>query len=82
VQAEILREFRRMNRDRSTSMLFISHDLGVVEALCDRVLVMQSGRVVEEVSPAQLASQQVEHPYTRQLLAATPRLTDTQEVQA
>jgi ABC-type dipeptide/oligopeptide/nickel transport system ATPase component len=74
VQAEILREFRAMNRTRGTSMLFISHDLGVVEALCDRILVMQEGRIVEELTGAELAAGEASHPYTRKLLAATPRL--------
>lgn len=44
VQADILREFRRINRTRGTAMLFISHDLGVVEEICDRTLVMREGK--------------------------------------
>ncbi len=72
VQAGVLRQFKAINRERGTSMLFISHDLGVVQALCDRVLVMKSGEVVEELGAGQLASGEVSHPYTKKLLAAVP----------
>lgn len=72
VQAEVLRQFRAINRRRGTAMLFISHDLGVVQALCDRVLVMRSGEIVEELTGEQLASGEVTHPYTKKLLAAAP----------
>ncbi|WP_205014297.1 ABC transporter ATP-binding protein [Nocardioides albidus] len=74
VQAGILRELKRMNREAGTSMLFISHDIGVVEELCDRVLVMKDGEIVEELTWAQLAENDFQHPYTRKLVAATPRL--------
>ncbi|MPM58199.1 Vitamin B12 import ATP-binding protein BtuD [bioreactor metagenome] len=72
VQAGVLRQFRSINRDKGTSMLFISHDLAVVQALCDRVLVMKSGTIVEELTSAQLAAADVHHPYTKKLLAAAP----------
>lgn len=72
VQADVLRQFKAINRRERTSMLFISHDLGVVQALCDRVLVMKSGEIVEEITGTQLASGDVHHPYTKRLLAATP----------
>lgn len=72
VQAEVLRQFKALNRELHTSVLFISHDLGVVQALCDRVLVMKSGEIVEELTGAQLAAGDVHHPYTKKLLAATP----------
>ncbi|WP_408899899.1 dipeptide/oligopeptide/nickel ABC transporter permease/ATP-binding protein (plasmid) [Nocardioides sp. R1-1] len=74
VQAEVLREFKRVNERTGAAMLFVSHDLGVVGELCDRVLVMTDGRVVEELTAAQLRSGSAEHPYTRKLLAATPVL--------
>ena len=74
VQAEVLRQFRKMHRVQGTAMLFISHDLGVVEELCDTVLVMQHGRIVERLTAEQLRERQVSHPYTRKLLAAVPEL--------
>lgn len=70
VQANVLREFYWAASSVGASVLFISHDLGVVEALCDRVLVMNSGEIVEELSIADLAARQVKHPYTRKLLNA------------
>jgi peptide/nickel transport system permease protein len=82
VQAEILREFRRINRSQSTSMLFISHDIGVVEALCDRILVMKDGEIVEVVARADLARGEVTHPYTRMLLETVPRLTDERKARS
>lgn len=74
VQAEILRGFMQINRELHTSMLFISHDLGVVEELCDRVIVMKDGLIVEELTGAQLKAREAKHPYTRALLASTPSL--------
>jgi peptide/nickel transport system permease protein len=74
VQAEVLRQFRRIHREQGTAMLFISHDLGVVEALCDTILVMKSGEIVERLTSAQLALRDVHHPYTKALLAAIPTL--------
>ncbi len=74
VQKEILTTFRRTSRDRDAAMLFISHDIGVVRALCDRVVVMHDGQILEEVAAADLHEDRVAHPYTRQLLAATPQV--------
>ena len=74
VQIEVLRQFRRLREEYGTAILFISHDIGVVQELCDRVLVMRKGSIVEELSPQQISSRQVSHPYTRQLLDAVPVL--------
>ncbi|MCU1405718.1 MAG: hypothetical protein JWQ43_2021 [Glaciihabitans sp.] len=76
VQAEILREIKRLNRDFDTAVMFISHDIGVVKALCDRVLVMNGGEIVEEINASQLDVDSVSHPYTKALLAATPSVTE------
>jgi ABC-type dipeptide/oligopeptide/nickel transport system ATPase component/ABC-type dipeptide/oligopeptide/nickel transport system permease subunit len=77
VQADVLRQLKEINRSQGTAMLFISHDIGVVEALCDKVLVMRSGEIVERLTGAQLAARDVQHPYTRSLLEATPTLDTT-----
>ena len=74
VQAEILRELRRINREHGTTVMMISHDIGVVRALCDRVLVMSGGSIVEELPATCLDLDHAAHPYTRRLLAATPSL--------
>ncbi len=76
VQAEVLRQFRRINVVHSTAMLFISHDIGVVGALCDRVLVLHHGRIVDRTTGAALRSGHASHPYTQALLAATPSTAD------
>ncbi|MBC9713208.1 dipeptide/oligopeptide/nickel ABC transporter permease/ATP-binding protein [Streptomyces sp. TRM66268-LWL] len=77
VQAEVLDVLTDINRRRGTSVLLISHDIGVVGTVCHRVLVMYAGRVVEAVSAADLRAGRVKHPYTQALLAASPRLQDT-----
>ncbi|NGO06771.1 ABC transporter ATP-binding protein [Streptomyces sp. HC44] len=82
VQAEILRELVRINREFGTAILFISHDLAVVRALCDRVLVMNGGRIVEETTAANLTAESAQHPYTRKLVAATPTVAGAPTVAA
>ncbi|WP_393062311.1 dipeptide/oligopeptide/nickel ABC transporter permease/ATP-binding protein [Streptomyces sp. LN549] len=77
VQAEVLDLLKDINRLRGTSVLLISHDIDVVGTVCHRVMVMYAGRVVEELSAADLRAGHVRHPYTRALLAASPRLRDT-----
>ena len=69
LQDELLRLLRALSDQEQLGLLFISHDLAVVAALCDRVLVMREGRVVEDASVATLLARPA-HPYTRQLLAA------------
>jgi peptide/nickel transport system permease protein len=71
VQAEVLRQFVTATESLDAAMLFISHDLKVVEAVCDRVLVMYHGEIVEELTREQLRTRAVTHPYTRKLLAAS-----------
>jgi len=73
VQAAILNLLAELRQSLDLTMLFISHDLGVVRSICDRVAVMYLGRVVEEAPTEQLFTDP-QHPYTRALLAAAPRL--------
>ncbi|MCB9284090.1 MAG: ABC transporter ATP-binding protein [Lewinellaceae bacterium] len=73
VQRRILDLLRQLREDLGMSMLFISHDLGVVAEMVERVLVMQQGRFVEE-GPVRQLFQQPSHAYTRQLLASRPPL--------
>ncbi|WP_280298504.1 ABC transporter ATP-binding protein [Nocardia neocaledoniensis] len=73
VQAEILDLLRSLQRDRGTAVLFITHNLGVVAEIADRVVVLRAGRVVEEQSVFGLFAEPGEE-YTRTLLASVPRL--------
>ena len=72
-QAEILGILRRLQADRGMGVLFITHDLDLAAALCDRVYVMYAGRIVESASAATVFGSP-QHPYTAGLLASTPDL--------
>jgi peptide/nickel transport system ATP-binding protein len=73
VQAEIIDLLRLLRERERMSILFISHDLAVVAQLCDRVAVMRAGRIVES-GTTQDVLHQPSDPYTRELIAAVPRL--------
>jgi len=73
VQKEILELLQKLRRELGLGLLFITHDLGVVAQVADRVSVMYAGRIVEE-GPAKEVLGSPRHPYTQGLLAASPRL--------
>lgn len=72
VQSQVLALLRAIRDENGASILFISHDISVVAELCDRVLVMNAGEIVEELRATELSS--ATHPYTRALLAAVPHM--------
>jgi peptide/nickel transport system ATP-binding protein len=71
LEAQIVELLRRLRESHGTAILFVSHDLGVVSHLCDRVIVMYAGRAVEQGTAEQIFGQP-RHPYTQALLAAVP----------
>jgi peptide/nickel transport system ATP-binding protein len=73
VQAQVLNLMQDLSREFGVTYLLISHDLAVVDHLCEEVAVIYLGRIVEQGSPLTLFSQAA-HPYTRALIAAVPRL--------
>ena len=78
IQAQILDLMRGLSADSGTAILMITHDLGVVAELCEDVVVMYAGRVVEQAPVAALFDDP-QHPYTLGLLGAIPRLEDDKE---
>ncbi len=72
VQLEVLGILDKLVSERGMGLIFISHDLRLVSSFCDRVIVMYAGRIVEELSSANLAEAQ--HPYTRGLLNCLPTI--------
>ncbi|AFE58683.1 MULTISPECIES: ABC transporter ATP-binding protein [Rahnella] len=77
VQARILQILRDLQQGTDMSVLFITHDMGVVAEIADRVVVMYQGQVVEQGSVTEIFAN-AQHPYTRALLAAVPKLGDMQ----
>ena len=74
IQAQILDLIRDLNRETGTAVLFITHDLGVVSELCDTVIVMYTGHIVEQ-APVKDLFRNPKHPYTVGLLNAIPSIT-------
>ncbi len=78
VQAQILRLVARLQDEHGTGVVWITHDLGVVAGIADRVLVVYGGRCIE-TGPVEAIFDRPAHPYTRGLLASLPRLDDDDE---
>ncbi|MBB5042426.1 ABC transporter ATP-binding protein [Shinella fusca] len=71
VQAEVLNLLEQLRAARGLTFVMVSHDLAVVTHMCDRLMVMQNGRAVEQLTAADLAARRVTQDYTRGLLAAS-----------
>jgi oligopeptide/dipeptide ABC transporter ATP-binding protein len=76
IQAQILDLMRNLKSQTDTAIILITHDLGVVAEMCDRVNVMYAGRIVEEAEVTELF-QSPKHPYTQALIGSTPVLGQT-----
>lgn len=77
VQAQVLDIIDDLVTGKGMGLILISHDLNLVGRYCDRILVMNSGEIVEECAASEL--HQAQHPYTRGLLASMPRMNETRE---
>ncbi|WP_374019209.1 ABC transporter ATP-binding protein [Paenibacillus thiaminolyticus] len=75
IQAQILNVMKHMQQQLGTSIILITHDLGVVAGMCDRVVVMKDGAVVETGTTEEIFARP-QHAYTRKLLGALPRLNE------
>jgi oligopeptide transport system ATP-binding protein len=73
IQAQILEIIKELSRKLGTAVILITHDLGVVSGMCDRICVMYAGRMVERGSTDVIFSDP-KHPYTRGLIRSVPRL--------
>ncbi|WP_342359451.1 ABC transporter ATP-binding protein [Terrarubrum flagellatum] len=73
IQAQIINLFLRLRRELNLTMLFISHDIGVVRHLCDRIAIMYLGRIVE-IGTAAEVHEAPQHPYSQALLDSVPKL--------
>lgn len=78
IQAQILDLMKKLNEEENTSILLITHDLGVVADICDRVVVMYAGQVVESGTTREILKDP-KHPYTQGLIRSLPRLHGRQE---
>lgn len=74
IQAQILELLLRLREERNLTYVLVSHDISVIRLVCDRVVVMQHGRIVEQAQSEDLTVDRVHDPYTRQLLSAVPSL--------
>ena len=79
VQLAIVKLLKKLNREKKTGILFISHDLSLVKRLCERIVVMKDGRIVEEGACDQIFDAPKES-YTQNLIAAIPRCEKPAEV--
>jgi peptide/nickel transport system ATP-binding protein len=78
IQAQILHLMRELSRKNDTAIMLITHDLGVVAEMVDRVIVMYAGQVVEQTDVYSLFKEP-KHPYTKGLLNSTPRIHELKE---
>ena len=71
VQAEVLNLLNEIRRARKLTYLFVSHDLAVIDYMCERLAVMQSGSIVEIMNRSELCEGRAKHPYARELINAS-----------
>ncbi|WP_202080735.1 oligopeptide/dipeptide ABC transporter ATP-binding protein [Caldalkalibacillus salinus] len=77
IQAQILDLMKKLNKENKTAIMLITHDLGVVTEVCDRIVVMYGGKVVEE-GTVETIIKEPQHPYTQGLIKSIPKLKQTE----
>jgi len=78
VQAQIIQLMKQLNRELNTAMMLITHNMALVASLCQRIIVMYAGRIVEE-GPVEQIFQSPQHPYTWSLLRSVPRVDEARK---
>lgn len=78
IQAQILDLMRKLNKESGAAIMMITHDLGVLAEMCDRVVVMYAGKVVEE-GDVKTIFKNPKHPYTKGLIQSVPRMDDDKD---
>ena len=78
IQAQILDLIRKLNKEKGTAIMLITHDLGVVAEICERVIVMYGGKIVEEGSVSTILKNP-KHPYTQGLIRSLPKIHEQEE---
>lgn len=78
IQAQILDLMKKLNKEKGTAIMLITHDLGVVAEMCDRVVVMYAGKVVEE-GTVRTILKEPKHPYTKGLIRSLPKMSKRDE---
>lgn len=74
IQAQIIDLFKNLRKNLNVSLLYVTHDIGVIAELCDSISVMYSGRIVEQADDINKVFSNPKHPYSKALLAAIPRI--------
>src|SRR5690625_5582108 len=77
IQDQIVKLIKQIQQDTNMGVLFITHDLGVVSELCDRVIVMYAGRIVEEATVKEIFNNP-KHTYTKGLIDSVPKISANQ----
>lgn len=78
IQAQILDLMRKLNREKGTAIMLITHDLGVVAEICERVVVMYGGKIVEQGTVSTILKNP-KHPYTQGLIRSLPKIHEKEE---
>src|SRR5207249_2694889 len=78
VQAQIIQLMKQLNRELNTAMMLITHNMALVASLCQRIIVMYAGRIVEE-GPVEQIFRSPQHPYTWSLLRSVPRVDEARK---